>query len=101
MSDPPRITTLGVLTKVLVPAMCTDANLLSLVICGAVNFSLARGNSDGSCVAYGWLGQIAGPYFGNYKAGFEFGRLGYELVEQRGLQRFRAYTYATFGTIVM
>jgi PAS domain S-box-containing protein len=101
MSDPASIATLDVLTKVLSPALFTDANFLSLAICRAVNLSLARGNSDGSCVTYVWLGMIAGPHFGNYKAGFQFGRLGYELVEQRGLNRFQARTYLWFGQFVM
>jgi GAF domain-containing protein len=79
----------------------TDANLVSLVSCRAVNLSLERGNSDGSCVAYVWLGTIAGPHFSNYKAGFRFGRLGYELVEKRGLKRFQARTYMCFGSHVM
>ena len=101
MSDPASLATLDVLTKVLPPALFTDANLLSLVICRAVNLSLEHGNSDGSCFAYVWLGVIAGPHFGNYKAGFRFGRLGYELVEKRGLKRFQARTYMCFGQFVM
>jgi predicted ATPase len=101
MSDPASVATLDVLTKVLPPALFTDANLLSLAICRAVNLSLERGNSDGSCVAYVWLGQVGGPHFGNYKAGFRFGRLGYELVEKRGLKRFQARTYMVFGSHVM
>jgi len=101
MSDPASLATLDVLIKVLPPALFTDANLLSLAICWAVNFSLERGNSDGSCVAYGWLGQVAGPHFGNYKAGYRFGRVGYELVEQRGLKRFQARIYNVFASHVM
>jgi PAS domain S-box-containing protein len=101
MSDPASIATLDVLTKVLSPAQFTDANFLSLAVCRAVNLSLERGNSDGSCVTYVWLGMIAGPHFGNYKAGFRFGRLGYELVEQCGLKRFQARTYLWFGQWVM
>ncbi len=101
MSDAVSLATLDVLTKVLPPALFTDANLLSLAICRAVNLSLERGNSDGSCVAYGWLGQIAGPHFNDYKAGFRFGQLGYELVEKRGFMRFQARTYMVFGSHVM
>ena len=101
MSDPASLATLDVLTKVVPPALFTDANLLSLAICRTVNLSLERGNSDGSCFAYVWLGIIAGPHFGNYKAGFRFGRLGYELVDKRGLKRFQARTYACFGYDVM
>ena len=101
MSDSAPLATLDVLTKVLPPALFTDANLLSLAVCRAVNLSLERGNSDGSCVAYVWLGQIAGPKFGNYKAGFQFGQLGYQLVEKRGLKRFQARTYMVFGSHVV
>jgi PAS domain S-box-containing protein len=101
MTDPVSLATLDILTKVLPPALFTDANLLSLAICRAVNLSLERGNSDGSCVSYVWFGQIAGPHFGNYKAGFRFGLLGYELVEKRGLTRFHARTYMVFACHVM
>ena len=101
MSDQASLATLDVLTKVVPPALFTDANFLSLAICRAVNLSLECGNSDGSCFAYVWLGIIAGPHFGNYNAGFRFGHLGYELVEKRGLKRFQARTYACFGYDVM
>ena len=101
MSDPESVATLDVLTKVLTPALFTDANLLSLLICRMVNLSLEHGNTDASCYAYVWLGMIAGPRFGNYKAGFRFGRLGYDLVERRGLQRFKARTYLSFGNLIM
>jgi PAS domain S-box-containing protein len=101
MSDPTSLASLEVLTKVFPPASHTDANLLSLVVCRAVNLSLESGNSDASCVAYVWLAKIAGPHFENYKAAFRFGRLGYELVEQRGLQRWQARTYLWFGEFVL
>jgi len=100
MTDPASLATLDVLTKLATPAWHTDANLLSLVICRAVNLSLEGGNCDGSCYAYVVLGLLAGPRFGDYKAGFRFGRLGYDLVEQRGLKRFQARTYFNFGSIV-
>ena len=45
--------------------------------------------------------MIAGPRFGDYKAGYRFGRLGYDLVEQRGLKRFQARTYMNFGNVVL
>jgi PAS domain S-box-containing protein len=101
MTDPVSLATLDVLTKVLAPALFTDANLLSLAICSAVNLSLERGNSDGSCVAYEWLGQIAGPHFNNYKAGFRFGLLGYELVERYSLTRFQPRIYIVFASHFM
>jgi PAS domain S-box-containing protein len=101
MSDPTSLGTMDVLIKLLPPAMFTDPNLLALTVCRAVNLSLEQGHSDGSCVAYVWFGAISGLHFGNYKAGFRFGRLGYELVEKGGLQRFQARTYMWFGQFVM
>ena len=66
-----------------------------------VNLSLEHGNSDGSCFAYVWFAIIAGPRFGNYEDGFHFGQLGYDLVEKRGLKRFQARSYMSFGDIVL
>jgi PAS domain S-box-containing protein len=101
MSDPASLATLDVLTKIGPPAFYTDANLLALVTCRAVNLSLERGNCDASCVAYAYLGIIAGPRFGDYQAAYRFGRLGYDLVEGRGLTRFQARTYMDFGNVVL
>ena len=101
MSDPAALATLDVLTRLVPPAFYTDGNLLALVVCRAVNLSLERGNCDASCAAYAFLGMVSGPRFGDYQTGFRFGRLGYDLIEQRGLQRFRAKTYMNFGNVVL
>ena len=89
------------LTKLAAVAFFTDDNLHSLVACRAVNLSLERGNCDASCVAYVQLGLIAGSRFGDYEAAYRFGRLGYDLVEQRGLKRFQARTYNNFGVHIL
>ena len=86
MTDPEWRATMDVLTAVVSPALFTDENLLCLVICRMANLSLEHGNSDGSCFAYVWLGMLLGPHFGDYQAGFRFGKLGLDLVEQRGLR---------------
>ena len=98
MSDPASLATLDVLIKIGAPAVYTDANLLALVVCRAVNLSLELGNCDASCSAYVWLSLVAGPRFGDYRADvYRFGQLGYDLVEGRGLTRFQARTYMEFG----
>src|SRR5882757_6559807 len=102
MSDPASLATLDVLAKIVPPAFYTDANLLALITCRAVNLSLERGNCDASCSAYEWLCMLAGPHFGDYRiAVYRFGQLGYDLVEGRGLTRFRARTYMDFGGSVL
>ena len=101
MSEPEALATMDVLTKVMIAAMNMDLNLYGLVICRMVNLSLEHGNTDASCVAYVCVGAIAGLIFGNYKAGFRFGRLGYDLVERRGLKRFQARTYLDFVVLII
>jgi PAS domain S-box-containing protein len=101
MSDPVALATLDVLTRVFPPAMFTDVNLLALVLCRAVDLSLERGHSDGSCFAYVMLGQQAAVRFGDYEAASRLGQLGYDLVERRGLARFRARIYLSFGMIIL
>jgi PAS domain S-box-containing protein len=101
MTNPDLLDALDVLTETVTPALFFDENLCSLVICRMVNLSLEHGVSDASCFAFVWLAIIAGPRFNNYKAGSRFGQLGYELVEKRGLKRFQARTYMSFGDIVI
>jgi PAS domain S-box-containing protein len=101
ITDPNWRATLDVLTIVISPAMFTDEILRNLIVGRIANLSLEHGNSDGSCFAYVWLGMILGPRFGDYQAGFRFGRLGYELVEKRGLHRYQARTYVAFANLVI
>jgi predicted ATPase/signal transduction histidine kinase/ActR/RegA family two-component response regulator len=101
MTDPSWRATLDVLTIVISPAMFTDETLRNLIVGRITNLSLEHGNSDGSCFAYVWLGMILGAHFGDYQAGFRFGRLGYELVEKRGLRRYQARIYVAFGDQVI
>ncbi|CAM2154810.1 two-component system, LuxR family, sensor kinase FixL [Pararobbsia alpina] len=98
LTDPDLLDVLGVLTEVVMLAMYTDANLLALVLCRMVTLSLRHGNCDASCFAYVSLGMLAGPHLGDYAAGFEFGRLGYDLVEERGLHRYQARVYLRFAS---
>jgi predicted ATPase len=101
MTNPEALDALDVLAEVVTPALFCDERLSSLVICRMVNLSLEHGNSDASCFAYVWFAIIAGPRFGNYEAAFRFGQLGCDLVEGRGLKRFQARTYMSFGDIVL
>jgi predicted ATPase/signal transduction histidine kinase len=100
LKDPDVIDMLDVFTEIVHPAMFYDENLSSLAVCRMVNLSLKHGNCDGSCFGYVWFAMFAGPRFNNYKDGFRFGQLGYDLVEKRGLRRYQARTYITFSTLM-
>jgi PAS domain S-box-containing protein len=101
MEDAASLATIEVLSKLLPPAMFTDANLTSVTICKAVSLSLELGNCDASCHAYITFSKVAGPRFGDYHAGFRFGQLGYELIEERKLNRFAARSYLNFALWVV
>ncbi len=101
ITDPDVLDTLDVFTEAVLTAQFTDENLLALVLCRILSLSLEHGNSDASCFAYVSFGMIAGPHFGNYEAGFQFGKLGYDLVEKHGWQRYQARVYMRFGSCVI
>lgn len=100
LDEPDVLDMLDVFTEIIHPAMFFDENLSTLVVCRMVSLCLEHGNSDAACFGYVWFGMFAGPRFNNYKDGFRFGQLGYDLVEKRNLTRYQARTYISFGTLI-
>src|SRR3984893_8737558 len=101
ITDPDILDTLDVFTEIMTPSQLFDEYLNSLDICRLVTLSLEHGNCDASCFAYVWLAMFAGPRFNNYKDGFRFGQLGYDLVEKRGLTRYQARIWMNMGSTVL
>ncbi|WOH56845.1 AAA family ATPase [Bradyrhizobium sp. BWC-3-1] len=101
ITNPDVLDVLDVFNAIVMPAMFTDENLHALVVCRMVRLSLEHGNSDASCFAYVSLSMLAGPHFGDYEAGFQLGKLGYDLVEKHGLHRAQARVYLRFGNCIM
>jgi PAS domain S-box-containing protein len=101
MTDPEGLEAMDVLTEVVTPAVFFDEKLSSFLLCRMVLLSLERGNTDASAFAYVWFAVVARSGFGNYKDAFRFGRLGYELVEKRGLRGYEARTLMSFGNLVI
>src|SRR3977135_1155670 len=79
------------------PSMYTNQNLYCVVLGRMANLSLEHGNTDASSSAYAILGAVLGGLFGDYKAGFRFGQLGFNLMAKLGLDRFKARVYLFFG----
>lgn len=101
ITDPDVLDTLDVFTEIVTPSILFDEHLSTLVVCRLVTLSLEHGNSDAACFAYVWFAMFAGPRFDNYKGGFKFGQLGYDLVEKRGLTRYQARTWMSLGAMVI
>src|SRR5258705_7947057 len=89
--------TMDVPNALVTSALFTDRNLYCVVIGRMVNLSLEHGNSDASSYAFAFLGTVLGGQLGDYKAGFRFGQLGFNLAAKRGLDRFKARVYVIFG----
>ncbi|HEV2984674.1 MAG TPA: AAA family ATPase, partial [Vicinamibacterales bacterium] len=100
-SDPVCCAAMNVLNGVSAAAHFLDENLLCLVSLRMTNLSLEHGNSDVSCVGYAHTGVILGRRFDNYRDGFKFGKVGLDLMEQRGLRTFEARVYSVFGHLVV
>ncbi|RYJ02874.1 MAG: GAF domain-containing protein, partial [Acetobacteraceae bacterium] len=88
---------LDVLAAVLPPAFFSDENFVCLVLCRMAIYGLAHGNGNASPLGYAYLGMMLGPYFGDWRAGFEFGLLGQALVEEGGLAQYAARVQMCFA----
>jgi PAS domain S-box-containing protein len=100
MSDPASRAQLEVLFRAIMSSILMDRNLSFVLDCAAVNLSLTRGNSDGSCFAYVHFGAMSAWQFGRTE-GYRIARLGYELLERKGLRRLEAIVQLTFATQIM
>lgn len=101
MNDPVCRATVDVLTAIQPPAHASDMNLYCLIAGRMANLSIEHGNTDGSGFAYVMLGMTLGPQFGDYRTGFRFGKLGVDLVEKHGMDRFKARVYVGFGAFIV
>jgi len=101
LTDPDVLDMIEVCSEIVTPAFFYDENLSSRILCRMVNLSLEYGNCDASCFGYVFFATMAGPRFGNYPDAFRFGQLGHDLVEMRGLRRYQARTYISFGNMVI
>jgi PAS domain S-box-containing protein len=101
ITEPEILDTLDVFSEAVTPSFFSDEHLSSLVVCRLVSLSLEHGNCDASCYGYVFMAFLAGPRFSNYRDGFRFGQLGYDLVEKRGLTRYQARTYVCVGSLVI
>jgi PAS domain S-box-containing protein len=99
MSDPDSLAAMDLLSRIGVPAFYNSFHLGAVAVFKAISLGLERGHSEASCIAYAQLGLYAGPHFGQFDAGDRFGRLGCELSERPGLQRFQSRAYRTFGFV--
>ncbi|GLR84067.1 trifunctional serine/threonine-protein kinase/ATP-binding protein/sensor histidine kinase [Bradyrhizobium iriomotense] len=101
MSDLSYRATMDVLSNLFAPTLLTDSNLYDLVVLRMTTLSLEHGNYDASCYAYSHINRVLGFRFGDYQTALRFGQLACDLVAKRGLDRFEARVYASFGAFAV
>ena len=101
MGDPVCIATMAVLTELFPAAYAVDRHLLGLVLLRMTNLSLQHGNCESSSVAYSALNMVLGPQFGDYTTAYTLGQLACDLVDHRGMDRFKARVYSCFAAFTM
>ena len=101
MTDPGCIAVMAVLTELFPAAYAVDRYLLELVLLRMTNLSLEHGHAESSSVAYSALNMALGSHFADYTTAYTLGRLACELVDRRGIDRFRARVYSCFAAFTM
>jgi PAS domain S-box-containing protein len=101
MSDLGCRATMDVLSGLFAPTLLTDSNLYDLVVLRMTTLSLEYGNYDASCYAYSHINRVLGFRFGDYQTALRLGQLACDLVGKRGLDRFEARVYASFGAFAI
>jgi PAS domain S-box-containing protein len=86
-TDPATLATLDVLAAVASPAWFTDQLLPALIGARIANISIERGNGPASSFGYSMLGMKLGPFSGDYRTAYCFGKLALELAERGGNPR--------------
>ena len=101
MDDPECLAVMDVLAELQAPASFTDKNLFHLTFLRMATLSMEHGNCDASACAYALLNIVLGLEYGDYPTALRFGQLGCDLVDKRGLVRFKARVHMFFATFVL
>lgn len=101
MRDPVSRATMAVLTELFPAAYAFDRYLLELVLLRMTNLSLERGHTEGTSVAFSALNMALGWHFADYTTAYELGQVACELVDRRGMDRFKARVYSCFAAFAM
>ncbi|MDY0746874.1 AAA family ATPase [Paucibacter sp. R3-3] len=100
-TDPLRRSITDIFSELLPPAMYTDQNLVDVMLMRLTNLAIEHGHSDASPNGYVCLNQIFGVRYGDYASSKAFGELALHLVNERGLGKYRARVFHTYGTFVV
>ncbi len=97
MSDPDVLALVEALVDAVAIGYQHDLALPFAITSEVVRLSMAHGNAPCSAHAYALFGMLVGPYLGQYRDAYRFGKLGHDLADRDGLLAYRAGIGAVFG----
>lgn len=100
MADAAARARMSVLTKLATTTFPMGKNFFSLVICAALELSLKHGNTDSACLIHAYAGIMVGWFFDDMQTALRFNRMGWELVQHPGMQRYESLVRLTYATQV-
>jgi predicted ATPase/signal transduction histidine kinase len=101
MTEPTCMAIMAVLTELFPAAYAVDRYLLELVLLRMTTLSLEYGHAESSSVAYSALNMALGSHFSDYATAYRLGVLACELVDRRGIERYKARVYSCFAAFTM
>ncbi|HEY9296504.1 MAG TPA: AAA family ATPase, partial [Phormidium sp.] len=96
MTDPDKLAAMRILVKAITPAYVMNPALLSPIVFTMVNICIRYGNSALSAFAYTFHGLLLCTSIDNIENGYQFGKLGINLVEKLNAKEVKAKVYELF-----
>jgi PAS domain S-box-containing protein len=100
MVDPDRQAAMDVLAALGPPSHLSNPKLSCAIALRIAALCLEHGNTDGSFFAYAWLGALIGEVLGEYRDGYRFAKMAYDMVEQRNMVSQKARVGLLFAGMV-
>ena len=100
MKDQEKYFVLLLMLNCATPAFFMDKNLWTWIILEAIATILEHGNADVSEVFYGPYGLLVGQALGDFKSGYEWGKVGFDLNQRSDIMFNRAKVNVVFGNMV-
>ncbi|MEG4012457.1 MULTISPECIES: ATP-binding sensor histidine kinase [unclassified Microcoleus] len=96
MTDPDKLAAMRILVKAITPAYVMNPALLVPIVFTMVNICIKYGNSSLSTFAYTFYGLLLCTSIDNIERGYQFGKLGINLVDQLNAKEVKAKVYELF-----
>ncbi len=100
-TEPRDILVAKILVNLAPPAYFSNPNLWTFIIINATALGLEKGNVPELCTAYSSYGILAGIIFGDYNAGYQYGKFAYKLSEKYNNIKQKCNTCFVLGTFLI